>query len=187
MPERLPLALLAILLTIPAAAQDRDERPHAYDLESSYVRWPLPEGEVAYGRIDGARMKRWVEEMTAISRRSRDRGDPYWGRIAGARSDQETEAWVKAKFESLGLDNVHSQPFELAPQWFPTSWEASLEGPSSTIALDTAHPAKGSPPTPEEVEFRRMGGGPNRGTGTTRAPDKRQRRELQRLKRLQGA
>jgi ribosome-associated heat shock protein Hsp15 len=43
------------------------------------------------------------------------------------------------------------------------------------------------PPTPEEVEFRRMGGGPNRGTGTTRAPDKRQRRELQRLKRLQGA
>jgi ribosome-associated heat shock protein Hsp15 len=43
------------------------------------------------------------------------------------------------------------------------------------------------PPTPEEVEFRRMGGGPSRGTGSTSAPDKRQRRELQRLKRLQGA
>lgn len=43
------------------------------------------------------------------------------------------------------------------------------------------------PPTPEEVEFRRMGGGPYRGTGTTSAPDKRQRRELQRLKKLQGA
>ncbi|HIE95269.1 MAG TPA: RNA-binding S4 domain-containing protein [Acidobacteria bacterium] len=40
------------------------------------------------------------------------------------------------------------------------------------------------PPTPEEVEFRRMGGGSSRGTS---APDKRQRRELQRLKRLQGA
>ncbi len=43
------------------------------------------------------------------------------------------------------------------------------------------------PPTPEEVEFRRMGGGPSgREAGSRRAPDKRQRRELQRVKRLQG-
>ena len=41
------------------------------------------------------------------------------------------------------------------------------------------------PPTPEEVEFRRMGGGA-RGPGPTGAPDKRQRRALQRLKRQQG-
>lgn len=41
------------------------------------------------------------------------------------------------------------------------------------------------PPTPEEVEFRRMGGGA-RGPGPTGAPDKRERRALQRLKRRQG-
>ena len=41
------------------------------------------------------------------------------------------------------------------------------------------------PPTPEEVKFRRMGGGA-RGPGPTSAPDKRERRALQRLKRQQG-
>lgn len=43
------------------------------------------------------------------------------------------------------------------------------------------------PPTPEEVEFRRMGGGlGTRRAGPKSAPDKRERRALQRLKRLQG-
>ena len=43
------------------------------------------------------------------------------------------------------------------------------------------------PPSPEAVEFRRMGGGlGTRSTGPKSAPDKRERRALQRLKRLQG-
>ena len=150
---RSQLALIPLLLAIPAAAQNQGRPPHAYDLQSNYLRWPVPEGEEEYGRIDGARMKRWVEEMTAISRRSRDRGDQYWGRIAGAKSDEETEAWVTAAFERLGLQNVHSQPFELAPQWFPTSWEASLVESGSKIALDTAHPAKGAPARPGPPPF----------------------------------
>jgi len=108
------------------------QRPHDYDLESNYLRWPLPEGEESYRRIDGARLKRWVDDMTAISRRSRASGTQYWGRIAGTPSDQETEAWIQAEFERLGLENVHSQPFDLAPQWFPTSWEVSIAARGSS-------------------------------------------------------
>ena len=57
-----------------------------------------------------------------------------------------------------------------------------LPKPAARLLYEDVTP----PPTPEEVEFRRMGGGPGRGAGSTSAPDKRQRRELQRLKRLQG-
>ena len=65
------------------------------------------------------------------------------------------------------------------------------------VALETQHVPKAAArtlyddvtpaPTPEEIEFRRMGGGlGTRRAGPTRAPDKRDRRALQRLKRLQG-
>ena len=41
------------------------------------MRWPLPAAEQAYAPIDGQRLKGYVKEITAISRRSRDRGEPF--------------------------------------------------------------------------------------------------------------
>ena len=148
------LGLLAIFWMALAGAasaqrpQARLNTPHSYDLEAGYLRWPLPAAAKAYGKIDGDRLKQWVEEMTAIARKSRDDGEQFWGRIAGTSYDKLTEAWVAENFRKLGLENVHEQPFDLAPQWFPTSWEVSVSGGGEAIELGTAHPAKGSAPTP---------------------------------------
>src|SRR5262245_51441770 len=65
--------------------------PHAYPLDDGhYLRWALPAGEEAYGRIDGVRLKQWVEAITAVSRKSRDDGERFWGRIAGTKYDAMT-------------------------------------------------------------------------------------------------
>ena len=68
------------------------------------LAWPLPDSAKAYGSIDGQRMKGYVEELAAISRKSRDAGNQYWGRIVGTPSMDETQQWVAAKFKRAGLD-----------------------------------------------------------------------------------
>jgi len=52
--------------------------------DEAYPRFPLPPGNAAYAHVDGLKMKEVVEQIAAISRRSRDDGNQYWGRIAGA-------------------------------------------------------------------------------------------------------
>src|SRR5439155_26312913 len=88
--------------------------PHAYPLDDEhYMRWPLPAGEQAYGRIDGAHVKQYVNEITAVSRKSRDDGNQYWGRISGTKYDDMVEGWVEGKFKEFGLQNVRRQYFDL--------------------------------------------------------------------------
>jgi hypothetical protein len=118
---------------------------HSYPLDDEhYLRWPLPPGEQAYGKIDGAHIKQYVNEVTGIARQSRDDGNQYWGRISGTKYDDMAEAWVEAKFKAAGLQNIHRQYFDLPPQWFPTKWDVSLAGK----ALATARPAARSVATP---------------------------------------
>jgi hypothetical protein len=123
--------------------------PHAYPLDDDhYLRWPLPPGEQRYGRIDGARVKQYVNEITAVSRKSRDDGNQYWGRISGTRYDEMTEAWVEGKFRELGLQNVRRQYFDLPPQWFATKWQLTASGGGKTLTLATAQPTGRSIATP---------------------------------------
>jgi len=123
--------------------------PHAYPLDDEhFLRWPLPAGEQAYGRIDGARVKQYVNEITAISRKSRDDGNQYWGRISGTKYDDMTEAWVESKFKEFGLQNVRRQYFDLPPQWFPTKWQVTATGGGKTLTLATARPTIRSAATP---------------------------------------
>jgi hypothetical protein len=118
---------------------------HAYPLDDEhYLRWPLPPGEQAYGKIDGTHIKQYVNEITGIARQSRDDGNQYWGRISGTKYDDMAEAWVEAKFKAAGLQNIHRQYFDLPPQWFPTKWDVSLGGKT----LTTARPAARSVATP---------------------------------------
>ena len=49
--------------------------------DDAYPRFPLPPGNEAYAHVDGLKMKEVVEQITAISRKSRDDGNQYWGRI----------------------------------------------------------------------------------------------------------
>ena len=74
------LAAVALSLGASAAAQPLvDEagvvRESAYD----HLRRALSGEDEVYANIDGSRLKRWLEEIVAFSRRSRDDGNRYWG------------------------------------------------------------------------------------------------------------
>src|SRR5438093_12648529 len=76
-----------------------------YVLENSFLRWRLPASEQAYQAIDGRHLKEYVSDLVAISRRSRERGERFWGRIIGTQSDVETEQWLLEKMRQVGLSN----------------------------------------------------------------------------------
>ena len=130
-----------------AAAQEA-VGPRLYDIEEAYLRWPLPDGLEQYGTIDGVHLKGYVREITAISRRSRDRGEQYWGRIPGTASDKETQEWLVTKFREIGLEEVRVQEFALSPYWYPTSWEVVVSGAGSVVPLATARPVQWAGATP---------------------------------------
>src|ERR1043166_918233 len=60
--------------------------------DDAYPRFPLPPGNEAYAHVDGLKLKAVVEEITAISRKSRNDGNQYWGRIAGTPYDKMTSS-----------------------------------------------------------------------------------------------
>jgi hypothetical protein len=132
------------------ASTQRPATPHAYPLDDAhYLRWALPKGEEAYGRIEGERLKRWVDAITAVSRKSRDDGERFWGRIAGTKYDEMTEQLVEDAFRQFKLQNVRRQWFDLPPQRFPTAWGITAIGGGKTIALTTAQPAREAAAAPK--------------------------------------
>jgi hypothetical protein len=157
----LGLSAAAVALTLaqsPAPAQPQGpgaERArkfpvklHPHDLESSFIRMPLPPGQEKYGRLTGARLKGFVNEITAVSRQSRDDGDLLWGRIAGTKYDDMVETIVENKFKEFGLSDVRRQYFTLPPQWFPTAWQFRAAGSGKTLTFKTIQAGRGSKATP---------------------------------------
>lgn len=120
-------------------------------LQDLFVRFPLPPGQEAYANIDGKHMHQYVVEQAAISRKYRDAGHPkFWGRIIGTSADAEDVDWMIAKFKAAGLTDVRSQPYDLVPQWFPQTWDVSVDGHGKTISLESAQPDYGAVGTPAE-------------------------------------
>jgi len=118
-------------------------------LADMFIRFPLPPGQEAYADIDGKQMHQYVVEQANIARRYRDAGHPkFWGRIIGTSADVEDADWMIAKFKAAGLSDVHSQTFDLLPQWFPQSWEVTIRGAGKTLSLESAHPDYGAVDTP---------------------------------------
>src|SRR5947209_2071767 len=116
-------------------------QPPLFLSDDEYLRWPLPASEQAYAALSGRRIKSYIEEITAISRKSRDDGQQYWGRITGTPYDKMTTDWIAAQFRRVGLEQVRIQEFtDLPPQWFPTSWEVVATGGGRTLPLKTAFP-----------------------------------------------
>ena len=87
----LVLAAASVVHTQQPARQRPPVKEHTFDLESSYIRMPLPAGDETYGRIDGYRMKQHVRAITAITRKHHEAGERYWGRLPGSKADVETE------------------------------------------------------------------------------------------------
>ncbi|HKB11060.1 MAG TPA: M28 family peptidase [Vicinamibacterales bacterium] len=144
-------AVASILGSTVVRSQDRSgpAQPPLWLGDGDYLRWPLPASEQAYASLSGARIKGYINEITAISRKSRDAGEQYWGRITGTPYDRMTAEWVAAQFRRIGLEQVRIQEFDtLAPQWFPTSWDVTVSGGGKTVPLKTAFPIYHSAGTP---------------------------------------
>ena len=103
------------------------------------LEWPTPEAGKAYASIDGKRMKGHVEELAAISRKYRDAGHQWWGRLVGASSGVETQQWAEAHLRQAGLE-VKVEPYDLAPQVLPKSWSVNVSGAGKSLNLTSAHP-----------------------------------------------
>jgi hypothetical protein len=116
--------------------------------DDAYPRFPLPPGNAAYAHVDGLKMKEVVEQIAAISRKSRDDGNQYWGRIAGTPYDRTTEDWVAEQFRSIGLQNVRRQELDMKPLWYPDSWKAEVALAGATTALKSTFPINGTVGTP---------------------------------------
>ena len=82
--------------------------PPLYPLEEAFLDWPLAPADKVYAAIDGKRIKQYVSELAAISRRYRDQGHQYWGRITGTSADVETQQWVLDKFKQAGITDVRT-------------------------------------------------------------------------------
>ncbi len=120
-------------------------------LQDMFVQFPLPLGQQAYANIDGRHLHQYVVEQANIARKYRDAGHPkFWGRIIGTSADAADVEWMVAKFKAAGLADVHSQPYDLVPQWFPQSWEVAINGNVKTISLESAQPDYGAVGTPGE-------------------------------------
>ncbi|GMR22094.1 MAG: hypothetical protein BMS9Abin37_0422 [Acidobacteriota bacterium] len=125
----------------PVPGSVEDQVAASSDVQDMFLRWPLPPGTEAYRDIDGRRIHQYVVEQAAISRRYRDEGHPkFWGRIIGSTADAESAEWLVAEFAEIGLADVRIQPFDLAPQWFPQSWEVSVTSGDTTLELESAQP-----------------------------------------------
>ena len=120
---------------------------HPHDVDASYIRMPLPPGQEMYGRLDGHHLKEFVQEIVAVSRKSKADGELLWGRVAGTKYDDMVEGVVESRFKQFGLKDIHRQYFDLGPQWFPTASEFAATGGGKTVRLTSARPATGSPAT----------------------------------------
>jgi len=131
----------------PTARAPRASEP--VHIRKSEVGWRLAPSEQQYAAIDGDHLKQYVEELCAISRRYRDQGHQFWGRITGTEADAENAQWMLDKFRQIGLSDVHAQVLDLPPQWMPQSWSVVASATGKTLQLDTAQPtylAVGTPP-----------------------------------------
>ena len=125
----------------PGSERSGPAQPPLFLPDDEYLRWPLPASEQAYAGLSGRRIKGYIQEITAISRKSRDDGQQYWGRITGTPYDRMTTDWIAAQFRRVGLEQVRIQEFnDLPPQWFPTSWEVVATGAGKSLPLKTAFP-----------------------------------------------
>lgn len=118
-----------------------------YIPDEDYIRFPLPPGAEAYADVDALKIKAVMSEITAISRKSRDDGNQYWGRIPGTPYDRLTQDWVMSQFKKLGLADVRRQEIAMKPLWYPTAWTAEFAADGRTTTLKSVFPITESPGT----------------------------------------
>ncbi len=129
-------------------------RDHATTIftDAQYPKFALRPDQQQYADIDGARMKKDIFALAAVSLKYRAEGHPqWWGRFPGTTADVEGVKYALDVFKSLGM-KTESVPFTLPEDWRPVSWDASYQSGGKTINLTTAFPVSGTKGTgPEGV------------------------------------
>src|SRR5713101_3146122 len=142
------LFLVLAWSSVPAAQDRRLLDPNGYVRDDAYARPLVPAADQKYLKIDGLKMKDTLKEVVAISLKSRDDGNKYWGRIAGTKYEAMVHDWAEAKFKKYGLQDVHRQPFTLPKQWFPTDWNYTFTSGGRSYTFKSVNPSLNSPGTP---------------------------------------
>ena len=117
-----------------------------------HLRRALVGNDAVYGSIEGRRLKRWMNEVVAFSRRSRDDGNRYWGRISGTKYEVMAADWAERHFRRLGMEDIHRVEFELGPQWFPRDWSLTATSNTKRMSFASANPGMRSDALPEGLE-----------------------------------
>ncbi len=162
--KRIAMAVLLTACLLPATSALAQMRPGAkvektYGLglprdmdklvidDHEYPEYPLKPGQEAYKDVDGYRIKDLIKKFTAISLKSLDDGEQYWGRITGTMYDRMTTELMADEFSKLGL-TVTRQPFTVKELWYPTHWEGSYAAGARKGSLLTLFPINETKPTP---------------------------------------
>src|ERR1700722_19279177 len=69
--------------------------------DHEYPDYPLKAGQEAYVDVDGYRIKDLIRKFTAVSLKSLDDGEQYWGRITGTKYDRMTTELMAEEFTKL--------------------------------------------------------------------------------------
>jgi len=109
--------------------------------DARILHHPLPPDGASFAAIDGERLKGYVREQVEISRRYRDAGNQFWGRIIGTAGDEESAEWLAERLRTAGAVNVRIEPIQLAPQWLPRTWRVVASGENVSVELASAWPA----------------------------------------------
>jgi hypothetical protein len=92
-------------------------------------------------------MKQWVNRICAVSLKSRDDGNPYWGRLPGTPYDRMTMDLVNDEFERLGM-TVQRTEYVIPSDWTPRSWAAAYRVGDEVISLQSVFPVGETAATP---------------------------------------
>ncbi len=111
---------------------------------------PLSGADQKYAGIEGRRLREYLMEVDGISLKDRDSGRLFWGRNVGTPGHDATQVWAENYFKSHNLQNIHRIPFDLGPQWTPSSWDLTFTSGGKTIALESARPARNTASTPPD-------------------------------------
>jgi hypothetical protein len=80
---------IGVLLAKIPSSQAAQPSASPQNLEQSILKTQLLPSEQKYASIEGDHLKSYVNDQTAISRRYRDAGHQFWGRIIGTEADAE--------------------------------------------------------------------------------------------------
>ncbi|MCW2989298.1 MAG: hypothetical protein JWM24_2236, partial [Solirubrobacterales bacterium] len=115
--------------------------------DADYPDYPLKAGQRAYADVDGSRIKTHILDITAISLKSLDDGEQYWGRIPGTPYAKMTADYMANAYAKLGL-TVRRQAAVIPKLWYPTHWEGAYAFEGRRGALKTLFPIDETVATP---------------------------------------